>query len=134
VPTETGEERLGEPWKTRVQVRSERKEDTQSTMYEGTWAARSLARRVEALTLSNPALMSKKRVETSSLGLWSILIWCVSARQASVELSPGRDPHWFGCRRPLDLAMADKRTVITLSRTFEMVFRRTMMRKEAGQS
>jgi len=134
VPTETGEERLGEPWKTRVQVLSERKEDTQSTMYEGTWEASSLARRVEALPLSKPALMSRKRVETSSLGLWSVLISCVSARQASVELSPGRDPHWFGCRRPLDLAMADNRTVITRSRIFEMVFRRTMMRKEAGES
>jgi len=32
VPTETGEEMLGEPWKTRVQVLSERKEDTQSTI------------------------------------------------------------------------------------------------------
>jgi len=134
VPTETGEDRLGEPWKTRVQVLSERKEDTQSTMYAGTWAASNLARRVEALTLSKPALMSRKRVETSSLGLWSVLISCVSARQASVELSPGRDPHWFGCRRPLDLAMADSTPVMTLSRTFEIVLRRTMMRKEAGES
>jgi len=117
-----------------VQVLSERKEDTQSTMYEGTWEASSLARRVEALTLSKPALMSRKRVETPSLGLWSVLISCVSARQGSVELSPGRDPHWFGCRRPLDLAMADNRTVITRSRIFEMVFRRTMMRKEVGES
>jgi len=32
VPTETGEEMLGEPWNTRVHVLSERKEDTQSTM------------------------------------------------------------------------------------------------------
>jgi len=32
VPTETREEMLGEPWNTRVQVLSERKEDTQSTM------------------------------------------------------------------------------------------------------
>jgi len=125
---------LGESWETRVQVLSDRKEDTQSTMYEGTWEARSLARRVEALPLSKLALMSRKRVETSSLGLWSVLISCVSARQASVELSLGRDPHWFGCRRPLDLAMADKRTVITRSRIFETVFRRTIMRKEAGES
>jgi len=134
VLTETSEERLGEPWKTSLHVLSERKEDTQSTMYEGTWEARSLARRVEALTLSKPALMSRKRVETSSLGLWSVLISCVSVRQASVELSPRREPHWFWCRRPLDLAMADSRTVITRSRIFEMVFRRTMMRKDAGES
>jgi len=73
-------------------------------------------------------------VETSSLDLWSVLISCVRVRQASVELSPGREPHWFGCRRPLDLAMVDSRTVITRSRIFEMVFRRTMMRKDAGES
>jgi len=32
VPTETGKGMLGEPWNTRVQVLSERNEDTQSTM------------------------------------------------------------------------------------------------------
>jgi len=32
VPTESGERRLGEPWKTRVQVFSERKEDKESTL------------------------------------------------------------------------------------------------------
>jgi len=32
LPTETGERMLGDPWKTRVQVLSDRKEDTQSTM------------------------------------------------------------------------------------------------------
>jgi len=32
VLTESGEERLGEPWNTKVQVLSDRKEDTQSIM------------------------------------------------------------------------------------------------------
>jgi len=32
VPTENGEGRLGEPWKTRVRVLSDRKENTQSTI------------------------------------------------------------------------------------------------------
>jgi len=32
VPTEAGEGRLGESWKTRVQVLSDRKEKTQSTI------------------------------------------------------------------------------------------------------
>jgi len=32
VATETVEERLGEPWNNRVQVLSDRKEETQSTM------------------------------------------------------------------------------------------------------
>jgi len=93
VPTETGEERLGDPWNIRVQVLSDRKEETKSTMLEGTWEVRSLALRVEALTLSKPALISRKRVETYSLGLWRVLISCVRKRQASEELSPGREPH-----------------------------------------
>jgi len=125
---------LGEPWNTRVQVLSERKEDTQSTMYEGTWEAKSLALRVEALTLSKPALMSRNRVETSSLGLWRVFTSCMRVRQASEELSPGRERHWFGWRRPFHLATADSLTVITRSRTFETVLRRTMTRKEAGES
>jgi len=73
-------------------------------------------------------------VETSSLGLWRVFTSCMRVRQASEELSPGKEPHWFGWRRPLDLAMADSLTVITRSRIFEMVLRRTMMRKEAGES
>jgi len=32
VPTDTGEERQGDPWNTRVQVLSDRKEETESTM------------------------------------------------------------------------------------------------------
>jgi len=32
VPTETGEERLGDSWNTKVDVLSDRKEETQSTM------------------------------------------------------------------------------------------------------
>jgi len=100
VPTDTGEEMLGEPWQTRVQVLSERQEDTQSTMYAGMWEANSLALSVEALTLSKPALMSRKRVETSSLGLWTVFTSCMRVRQASEELSPGREPHWSWWKRP----------------------------------
>ena len=125
---------MGEPWKTRVQVLSERKEHTQSTMYDGIWEAKSLALRVEALTLSKPALMSRNRVETSSLVLWRVFTSCMRVRQALEEPSPGKEPHWFGWRRPLNLAMADSLSVITRSRIFEMVLRRTMMRKEAGES
>jgi len=125
---------LGEPWKTRVQVLSERKEDTQSTMYDGMWEAKSLALRVEALTLSKPALMSRNRVETFNLGLWRVFTSCTRVRQASEELSPGREPHWFGWRRPFYLATVDSLTVIIRSRIFDTVLRRTMTRKEAGES
>jgi len=78
--------------------------------------------------------MSRKRVETSSLGLWSVFTSCMRVRQASDELSPGKERHWLGWRRPFDLAMADSLTVIIRSTTLEMVSRRTMMRKEAGES
>jgi len=78
--------------------------------------------------------MSRNRVETSSLGLWRVFTSCMRVRQVSEELSPGKEPHWFGWRRPFDLAMADSLTVITLSRIFEMVLRSTIMRKEAGES
>ena len=51
VPTERRERMLGESWKTKVQVLSDRKEETQSTMQEGTWEASSIALRVGASTL-----------------------------------------------------------------------------------
>jgi len=73
-------------------------------------------------------------VETYSLGPCRVFISCVRARHASAELSPGRDPDWFGLRRPLDLAMVDNLTVINHSRILEMVLSRMMMRKEAAES
>jgi len=78
--------------------------------------------------------MSRNRVDTSSLGLWRVFTSCMRVRQASKELSPGREPHWLGWRRPFDLVMADSLTVIIRSTIFEMVLRRTMIRKEAGES
>ena len=93
-----------------------------------------MAQRVEELMLSKPALMSRNRVKTSSLGLWRVFTSCVRVRQASEELGPSRKPYWLGWRRPLDLAMADSQTVITLSRIFGLVLRRTMMGKEARES
>jgi len=134
VPTETGEWMLGEPWKTRVHVLSNKKEETQSIMKESICEARSLALRVEASAFSKPVLMSRKRLETRSLGLWRVLTSCVRARQGSVEVRPGREPHWLGWRRPLDLAMADNLTAMTCSRIGNLVFNRTMMRKEAVES
>jgi len=73
-------------------------------------------------------------VETSSLGLWRVFISCMRVRQASEELSPCKELHWFGWRGHLDVGMVDSRTIITLTRIFEMVLRSTMMGKEAGES
>jgi len=46
-----------------------------------------------ALTLSKPALISRKRVETLSLGLWRVLTSCAKKRQASEGPRPGSEPH-----------------------------------------
>jgi len=73
-------------------------------------------------------------VKTFNLGLWRVLTSCVRMRQVSHKLSPGREPDWFWWSTPLDLAMADSLTVIIRSRIFEMVLRRTMIQKEAGES
>ena len=55
VPTSTGAFVPGASWKTRVQERSERKEVTQSTMWEGMIFARRRALSFDTLTLSKPA-------------------------------------------------------------------------------
>jgi len=89
---------------------------------------------MEELTLSKPALISRKRVETFNLGLWRVLTSCVGVRQASERLSPGREPHWLWWSRPLHLAIAASLTVIICSRIFEMLLRRTIILKQAGES
>lgn len=58
--------------------------------------------------------MSKKRVETWTLGLWRVLTFWVRARQAWQELRPGRELYSLGWSRPLDRAMAETLTVITV--------------------
>ena len=55
-------------------------------------------------------------------------------RQASSELRPGREPHWLGWSNPLEQAMADSQTAIICSSFFDTVFRRTIMRKDAGDT
>ena len=133
VPTETGARWLGESWKTRVQDLSDINEGTQSTMEEGVCLARKGALRVEALSLSKLTFISRKRLETLSLGLWRVLILGVRERQASKVLRPGREPHWFEWKRPRVQAMADSLTVDNSSRIFDIVLRRTIVRKEAGK-
>jgi len=93
-----------------------------------------MALRVESLTLSKPALMSRKRVDTFNLDLWRVLISWVRAGHALEELRPGREKHWFGWRRHLDLVMADSLTVITCSRIINMVLSRSIIQKKKGES
>jgi len=90
--------------------------------------------REEALTLSKPALMSEKRVETLSLGFCRVLTSCARETQASEVPRPGREPHWLGWRMPLERAMAESLTVITCSRIFDTVLRRTIIRNDTRES
>ena len=95
VPTSTGALVPGAPWKTRVQDRSERKEVTQSTMYEGMFFARSKALSFTALTLSKPALMSRKRVETAHRGRWRVRTSWIRVAHASEVLNPTQTHAFF---------------------------------------
>jgi len=42
--------------------------------------------------------------------------------------------HWLGLRRALEQVMSESLTVMTRSRIFDIVFRRTMIRKDQGES
>ena len=56
----------------------------------------------------------------------------ISAVHGSKEESKGREPHWLRWRRSTYLAMAERQEAI-LSRIFQMLWRRTMMRNDAGK-
>jgi len=73
VPADTGAVRLGEPCNTMVQVLAQRKEEIQSTMLEEIALVKRDVLREGGSTFSKPALMSRKSVETLSLGLWRLL-------------------------------------------------------------
>ena len=95
--------------------------------------AKREALRVEALMLSKSALMWRKMVETLSLGPWRVLTSCARERQASEVLRLGREPHWLGWSIFLERAIAESLTVMTRSRIFDTVLRKTIMWKDAGE-
>ena len=134
VPTSTGAFVPGAPWKTRVHECSERKNVTQSTIYERMFFARRRALSLNALTLSKPALMSRKRVDTAHLGHWRVRTLWIRVAHASEVLSLGREPHWLGWRSLAVWAREGSLMVMTLSSILEMVLRRTIILKEAGVS
>ena len=76
-----------------VQEPSERKEATQSTMYEGMLFTRRRDLSFEALTLSKPAFMSRKRVDTAHRGHWRVRTSWIRVAYVSDVLSPRREPH-----------------------------------------
>ena len=68
----------GAPWKTSVHFLPMRKEETQSTIYDGMFLESRRDRSLDALTLSKPAFMSRKRVDTFRRGLWRVLAQLLS--------------------------------------------------------
>ena len=78
--------------------------------------------------------MSRKRVETLSLGVWRVLTSCDREREASEALRPGSEPHWLVWSMFLEWAMAESLTVMTRSRILDTVLMRTIMWKNARES
>jgi len=68
VPTETGENVLGEPWKSRWHDHWDRKDGIHTTRYPGVPFEERKDVRIEESTSSKPPLMSRKREETLSPG------------------------------------------------------------------
>jgi len=69
----TGDGVPGAPWKTRVQLLSPNKDETQETREGGIPPSLKMRARVELSRLSNPAFMSKNRDETFRHGLCGVL-------------------------------------------------------------
>ena len=89
---------------------------------------------MSASTFSKPALMSRNSDETLRSGRCRVRTVSMRAVQASNEDREGREPYLLRWRRPTYLALAERLEATTLSRILEMVWRRTRMRKEDGES
>ena len=76
---------------------------------------------MSASTLSKPLLISRNSDETLRAGRCKVGTVSVRAVHASKEESEGREPHWFQRRRPMYLAMAERREATIHSRILETV-------------
>jgi len=117
-----------------VQLRSPRKDETPEIRLGGIPPSLRVQARIGLSTLSNPAFMSKNREDTLSLGLCRVFTSLKRVMTASYVLSPGREPHWLGSSKPLELAARRRREAIILSRIFEKVQIRTIILKDVGDS
>src|SRR5437868_13941582 len=97
VPTETGENVLGEPWNKRRHDRWDKKDQIHATRYPGVPFEERTDVKIEESTLSKPPLISRKRKEALSPGRWRIRTWYTRERQASNEYRAGSEPHRFRC-------------------------------------
>jgi len=76
--------------------------------------------------------MPNNREDTYSRGIRRVFTSLTSVSQMSYVLSPGREPHWFGCIKPFTGAAIRMRAATILSRIFVIVRRTTMILKEEG--
>ena len=92
VPTATGENLFGEPWKRRQHFRLVRKLPTHETMY--LWVPLALSAEVSwaGSKLLKPPLMSRKREETLRSSHWKRRTLWASVAVASKVERPGREP------------------------------------------
>ena len=95
VPTETGENVLGEPWKRRRHDRWDKKDRIHATRYPGVPFEERNDVKIEESTLSKPPLISRERQEALSPGHWRVRTVSTRERQASNEDKAGNEPHWF---------------------------------------
>ena len=94
VPTATGTNTFGDPWKRSRHFRLERKLLTHETMYLCTPLALRAAVSWDGSTLSKPPLTSRKREETFRSRRWKRRTsWERVAVVSKVE-RPGREPVW----------------------------------------
>jgi len=94
VPTETGENNLGEAWNSSRHMRLVRKLPTHAVRYLWAPFPRSADVSWPGSTLSNPPFMSRKIDETLEPTLWRRPTSWVRVNMASKVERPGRDPVW----------------------------------------
>jgi len=134
VPTVTGVKTLADTWKSSRQDLPVRKDLVLDTRSGLTPMALSIPQRVDTLTLLKPPMMSRKRVETFLLSFCIVLIRWVRVLHGSDTDKPARDPHLSGLGRPVTRDTQDRRPFMILSKILEKVWRRTITRKEEGES
>ena len=85
-------------------------------------------------TVSKPPLMARKREETLRSSSRKRVTSRGSVAVVSKVERQGREPVWWGWRRPQDLARRERREAVTLCTILERVSRKTITLKEAGES
>jgi len=94
VPKETGAKVFGERWYRSRHVLPDKKDLVQDTRYRLTAFALSMLHKADGFTLSKPAFMSMKSVDTFTPAIWRVLTSCVRVDVVSEADRPANDPHW----------------------------------------